>query len=69
MDLHRLNLTKGTVPIVRFRSPRQSEFVRCKILERLVVGSLYLSLAGLWQMALLTEPGCLTGLIIFVMFL
>lgn len=40
-----------------------------KRLERLIFGSLYLSLASLRQMALLSEPGCLAGLVIVVMFL
>ena len=53
MDLHRLNLTKGTVPIVRFRCARYSVFVRCKRLERLIVGALYISGFCLGQMALL----------------
>ena len=69
MDLHRLNLTKGTVPIVRFTCPRYSVFVRCKRLERLIIGSLYLSLSCLGQMALLSEPSSLAGLIIVVVLL
>lgn len=69
MDLHRLNLTKGTVPIVRFTCPRYSVFVRCKRLERLIVGALYISGFCLGQMALLAEPCCLANLIIVVMLL
>ena len=40
-----------------------------KRLERLIVGALYLSLASLGQMALLSEPSCLAGLIVIVMLL
>ena len=38
-------------------------------LERLVVGSLYISLASLRQVFLLSEPCSLAGLIVLVMLL
>ena len=38
-------------------------------LERLIIGPLYLSLAGLRQMLFLSEPCSLAGLIVFVVLL
>ena len=40
-----------------------------KLLERLVVGSLYISLFCLWQMFFLAEPCSLAGFVILVVFL
>ena len=39
------------------------------ILERLVIGSLYLSFASLGQVLLLAEPRSLAGFVILVVFL